>query len=132
MYDLLREKPILTLLSINTIYSYTGTSNGKVGVTEPMKRRLNMISEGLGAIEKVVSLQVDEIHLRQLLVYLNPTQRLVGEVDYGDVDLSRGENYNKQVGNENATTNGCAVNEINEEATDDVAAKERSGDRKPT
>ena len=105
LYALLRDEKILTLPSVNTLLSYTGTSSGKVGMTDPMKRRIKMIADGLDPKERRVSIQMDEIHLKQLLLYVNTSQRLVGEVDYGEVDLERGKKYNQPNNGEVTTVN---------------------------
>ncbi|EFX80259.1 hypothetical protein DAPPUDRAFT_103668 [Daphnia pulex] len=88
LYRFIREHNLLTLPCRNTIISYTGTSKGSVGVTNVNLARLKMIVNDLKDQEKKVSLEIDEMACKSLLLWIQPRQQFVGEVDFGNVPMN--------------------------------------------
>lgn len=87
-YRFIREHDLLTVPCQNTIVSYTGTTKGEVGITKVNLARLRMIVDGLTKEhEKRVSVEIDEMACKSLLLWIQSRQQFVGEVDFGGVAM---------------------------------------------
>lgn len=79
---------MLTLPALNTLYSYTGRTNGSVGITSVNLERLKVLFKTLSkSHERSISLEVDEMACKSLLLWIQSRQQFVGEVDFGGVDV---------------------------------------------
>ncbi|XP_045031040.1 uncharacterized protein LOC123473779 [Daphnia magna] len=88
IYDFLRQQNLLTLPALNTLYSYTGRTNGSVGITSVNLERLKVLFKTLSkSYERSISLEVDEMACKSLLLWIQSRQQFVGEVDFGGVGV---------------------------------------------
>lgn len=86
IYRFIREHDLLTVPSQNTIVTYPGTTKGEVGITNVNLSRLKMIVDCLTQQhEKRVSVEIDEMACKSLLLWIQSRQQFVGEVDFGRV-----------------------------------------------
>ena len=72
---MIRDETVLILPSPKTLKAYTGTSYGEEGFTDLMKRRLELEAENLSPLERIGSLQIDEMQIKAALVYQRNTQK---------------------------------------------------------
>ena len=66
---MIRDETVLILPSPKTLKAYTGTSYGEEGFTDLMKRRLELEAENLSPLERIGSLQIDQMQIKAALVY---------------------------------------------------------------
>ena len=72
---MIRDETVLIMPSPKTLKAYTGTSYGEEGFTDLMKRRLELEAENLSPLERIGSLQIDEMQIKAALVYQRNTQK---------------------------------------------------------
>ena len=84
-YKYIRSAGVVNLPSQDTLQSYTGRYTGAVGFGPLVKKRLEALASDLSAIEKVVSLAVDETTIAPGEQYDRTTQQLIGAVDMGGI-----------------------------------------------
>ena len=88
---MIRDETVLIMPSPKTLKAYTGTSYGEEGFTDLMKRRLELEAENLSPLERIGSLQIDEIQMKAALVYQRNTQKYVGKANLKGVEEESGE-----------------------------------------
>ncbi|EFX77951.1 hypothetical protein DAPPUDRAFT_320826 [Daphnia pulex] len=94
LYEFIRQHNLLTLPTKKTILTYTGKTRGQVGITNVNKASLKCIFESLTQDhEKRVSIEVDEMQYKALLLWIQSRQEFVGQVDFGEVDVYGDVNF---------------------------------------
>ncbi|KAH8032458.1 hypothetical protein HPB51_025911 [Rhipicephalus microplus] len=84
-YEQIRSSGLLRLPCQSTLERFLGSSCKEVGITDLIKQRLSAEpASHTSAQSKTCSLIVDEMRVKQHLVYLKQKDAFVGEVDYGD------------------------------------------------
>ncbi|XP_046449151.1 uncharacterized protein LOC124197662 [Daphnia pulex] len=87
-YDFIRRHELLTMPSLPTLFSYKGRTKGKVGITNVNEERLKLLFNSLvEAHEKKISVEIDEMACRAMMMWIQSRQEFVGEVDFGEVDV---------------------------------------------
>ncbi|KZS02806.1 Uncharacterized protein APZ42_000003, partial [Daphnia magna] len=115
LYNFLRAHNILTLPCRTTIISYTGTTQGEVGLTNVNIARLKMLLNSLTQPhEGRISIEIDEMACKALLLWMQSRQKFVGEVDFGGVSMTD-EDWN------------AIFEEENEEQSDEEDSEENVG-----
>ncbi|KAH7942164.1 hypothetical protein HPB49_021346 [Dermacentor silvarum] len=87
-YEYLRCEELLKLPCRTTLQKYFGTTSGEVGFSELVRSRLEAELNSLDTPQsKVCSLVVDEMRIKQKLLYHKQRDAFVGDVDLGpDLD----------------------------------------------
>jgi hypothetical protein len=74
--------------SLPTLFSYKGRTKGKVGITNVNEERLKLLFNSLVEDhEKKISVEIDEMACRAMMMWIQSRQEFVGEVDFGEVDV---------------------------------------------
>lgn len=84
-YEYIRRTRLMILPSRTTLRSYIGKSTGEVGITNAIRQRMKMERENLTAIERHVSLQIDEMAIQPKLKFIKQWDKLAGEVNMGGI-----------------------------------------------
>ncbi|KAL1420594.1 hypothetical protein MTO96_023991 [Rhipicephalus appendiculatus] len=83
-YEHVRSTGILRLPCRSTLERFMGSSRGEVGVTELVKQRLSAELASHPSLQaRTCSLIVDEMRVKQRLLYHKQRDAFIGEVDYG-------------------------------------------------
>ncbi|KAL1475603.1 hypothetical protein MTO96_037172 [Rhipicephalus appendiculatus] len=83
-YEHVRSTGILRLPCRSTLERFMGSSRGEVGVTELVKQRLSAELSSRPSLQaRTCSLIVDEMRVKQRLLYHKQRDAFIGEVDYG-------------------------------------------------
>ncbi|EFX76855.1 hypothetical protein DAPPUDRAFT_322045 [Daphnia pulex] len=115
LYNFLRAHNILTLPCRTTIISYTGTTQGEVGLTNVNIARLKMLLNSLTQPhEGRITIEIDEMACKALLLWMQSRHKFVGEVDFGGVSMTD-EDWN------------AIFEEENEEQSDEEDSEENVG-----
>lgn len=89
LYDFLRRHDLLTLPCKKTLLAYTGRTKGQVGITNVNAARLQMIFQSLTHInERRISIEIDEMQCRSLMLWIQSRQEFVGKIDFGEVKVN--------------------------------------------
>ncbi|KAH7976578.1 hypothetical protein HPB52_016519 [Rhipicephalus sanguineus] len=84
-YEHIRSSGLLRLPCRSTLERFLSSSRKEVGITDLIKQRLSAeLASHTSAQSKTCSLIVDEMRVKQRLLYLKQRDAFVGEVDYGD------------------------------------------------
>ncbi|KAH8009746.1 hypothetical protein HPB51_019057 [Rhipicephalus microplus] len=84
-YEHIRSSGLLRLPCRSTLERFFGSSRNEVGVTDLIKQRLSAeLASHASSQSQTCSLIVDEMRVKQRLLYLKQRDAFVGEVDYGD------------------------------------------------
>jgi hypothetical protein len=74
--------------SLPTLFSYTRRTKWKVGITNVIEERLKLLFNLLVEDhEKKISVEIDEMACRALMMWIQSRQEFVGEVDFGELDV---------------------------------------------
>ncbi|KAL1439171.1 hypothetical protein MTO96_047387 [Rhipicephalus appendiculatus] len=83
-YEYLRSEELLKLPCRTTLQKYFGSTSGEVGFSQLVRSRLEAELETLDTPQsKVCSLVVDEMRIKQKLIYNKQRDAFVGDVDLG-------------------------------------------------
>ncbi|XP_040076321.1 uncharacterized protein LOC115332258 [Ixodes scapularis] len=83
-YEHMRTEGILRLPCRSTLERFMGSSRGEVGVTDLVKQRLRAeLSSYTSSQSRTSSLIIDEMRVKQRLLYVKQRDAFIGEVDYG-------------------------------------------------
>ena len=85
-YDLLRDSGCLSLPSQRTLRDYTYYNKACTGFSVGTDEELVLVLEGSEERQKIVILLVDEMYIKENIVYNKHTGRIVGFTDLGDVN----------------------------------------------
>ena len=78
---------MVLLPSNTTLQSYTGPTTGELGVTNLIRKRVKLEVDNLLPIQRIGSLKIDGMHIKQSQSYLRNIDQLVGGVDMGGVQV---------------------------------------------
>lgn len=92
---MISNEDLLTLPSRRLLRSFTGNTTTEVGVTSLIRHRCRMELETLEEEDKLVSLQLDEMQLREALTFDKNNDTVIGHVDLGNVGRRNGEFYSE-------------------------------------
>lgn len=82
----MRSEGILHLPSRSTLQPYLGSSGGEFGISHLVKERLSAELANYNFPQaRMCSLIVDEMSIKQWLLYLKQKDAFIGEIHYGDV-----------------------------------------------
>ena len=70
-----------------TLQSYTGLSNGEVGVTDLIQKRVKLEVDLLLPVQRICSLEIDGMCLKKSKIYNKTINKMIGEVDMGEVQM---------------------------------------------
>ena len=86
-YDELRETNVLTLPSRRTLRDYRNAIKPATGFNPPIIKELMKQTKNLEGAQRYVCMSIDEVKVKEDLVYSKHTGELVGFVDLGNPEL---------------------------------------------
>ena len=83
---MLRESGCITLPSTRTLRDYTHYNNTKIGFSVATDLELLQLVKGYEPWQKLVGISVDEMYIREGVVFDKHTGEIVGFTDVGDIN----------------------------------------------